>query len=78
MGGGGKTPSVSAAAPQAAEAPKVYQQEQEMNESAKIARDDQRKRALAAMGQEGTVRTSPFGSQEASQNQAQGKTLLGG
>ena len=78
MGGGSsKTPKMSAAPPQPAEAPKVYQQEQEMNESAKNARDDQRKRALAAMGQEGTVLTSPFGSQESSQGQGQGKTLLG-
>ena len=75
MGGskGAGTPSAPAAP---AEAPKVYQQEQEMNESAKAARDDQRKRAMAALGQEGTILTTPFGSQE-STAKTQGKTLLG-
>ena len=74
--GGGKSPSTPSAPATPAEAPKVYQQEQEMNESAKAARDDQRKRAMAALGQEGTILTSPFGSQE-STAQNQGKTLLG-
>ena len=74
--GGGKSPSIPSAPATPAEAPKVYQQEQEMNESAKAARDDQHKRAMAALGQEGTILTTPFGSQE-STAQNQGKTLLG-
>ena len=77
MGGGGKMPKMSAPAPQAAEAPKVYQQEQTMSDSAQNARDNQRQKALAALGQEGSIQTSPFGSQENMQGQ-QGKTLLGG
>lgn len=77
MGGGGKTPKMSSAAPVQAEAPKVYQQEQSMNDSAQRARDNQKQKALAALGQEGSVKTSPFGSQESAQTQ-QGKTLLGG
>ena len=76
-GGGGKTPKMSAATAQTAEAPKVYQQEQSMNDSAQNARDNQKQRALASLGQEGTILTSPFGSQEDMQKQ-QGKTLLGG
>ena len=77
MGGGGsKTPKYEAA-PVQAEAPKVYQQEQSMSDSAQTARDDQKKKALAALGQEGSIQTSPFGSQESMQGQ-QGKTLLGG
>lgn len=79
MGGGSsKTPKMSAASATQAEAPKVYQQEQSMSDSAQTARDNQKQKALAALGQEGSIQTSPFGSQEASQNQAQGKTLLGG
>ncbi len=77
MGGGGKTPKMSAAPTVQAEAPKVYQQEQSMNDSAQTARDNQRQKALAALGQEGSVLTSPFGSQENAAQQ-QGKTLLGG
>lgn len=74
MGGGGKTPNISApAAPQ--EAPKPYQQEQVISEAAQNARDAQLKRARAALGQEGSVLTSPFGSQE--QTDKQKKTLLG-
>ena len=74
MGGGGKTPNMSApAAPQ--EAPKPYQQEQAISEAAQNARDAQLKRARAALGQEGSVLTSPFGSQE--QADKQKKTLLG-
>ncbi len=77
MGGGGsKTPKYEAASAVQAEAPKVYQQEQSMSDAALNARDDQRKKALAALGQEGSIQTSPFGSQENAQQQ--GKTLLGG
>ncbi len=76
MGGGGKTPKMSSAPPVAAEAPKVYQAEREASDAALNARDDQRKKALAALGQEGTILTSPFGSQE--KTAGQGKTLLGG
>ena len=78
MGGGGsKTPKYEAAPAVQAEAPKVYQQEQSMSDSAQTARDNQKKRALAVLGQEGSIQTSPFGSQESMQRQ-QGKTLLGG
>lgn len=78
MGGGGsKTPKYEAAPAVQAEAPKVYQQEQSMSDSAQTARDKQKQRALAALGQEGSIQTSPFGSQERMQGQ-QGKTLLGG
>lgn len=74
MGGGGKTPSMSTpAAPQ--EAPKPYQQEQAMSEAAQNARDAQLKRARAALGQEGSVLTSPFGSQENAAEKK--KSLLG-
>ena len=77
MGGGGsKTPKYEAAPAAQAEAPKVYQQEQSMSDSAQNARDNQKQRALAALGQEGSIQTSPFGSQESMQQQ--GKTLLGG
>lgn len=75
-GGGGKTPKYEMASASQAEAPKVYQQEQSMSDSAQNARDNQRKKALAALGQEGSVVTSPFGSQENARQQ--GKTLLGG
>lgn len=78
LGGGGKAPKISAAPATPAEAPKVYQQEQSMNDSAQDARDKQKQRALASLGQEGTVLTSPFGSQEEAQKKQQGKTLLGG
>ena len=78
MGGGGsKTPKYEAAPATQAEAPKVYQQEQSMSDSAQTARDNQKQKALAALGQEGSIHTSPFGSQESMQGQ-QGKTLLGG
>ena len=78
MGGGGKTPSVSsAAAPEAAEAPKAYQQEQEMTDKAQAARDAQNKRAMAALGQQGSILTTPFGSQQ-QQTSQQNKNLLGG
>lgn len=77
MGGGGKSPSVSAAQTPVAEAPKPYQQEREMEDAAQNARDAQLKRAMAALGQEGSVKTSPFGAQEQQQQQTQGKTLLG-
>ena len=77
MGGGSsKTPKMSAASATQAEAPKVYQQEQAMSDSAQTARDNQKQKALAALGQEGSIQTSPFGSQENAQQQ--GKTLLGG
>ena len=78
MGGGGsKTPKYEAAPAAQAEAPKVYQQEQSMSDSAQTARDNQKQKALAALGQEGSIQTSPFGSHESMQGQ-QGKTLLGG
>ena len=77
MGGGSsKTPKMSTASATQAEAPKVYQQEQAMSDSAQTARDNQKQKALAALGQEGSIQTSPFGSQESMQQQ--GKTLLGG
>lgn len=76
-GGGGKSPKMSAAKATQTEAPKAYQQEREMSEAALQARDDQRKKALAALGQEGTILTSPFGSQESAAKD-KGKTLLGG
>ena len=72
--GGGKTPNMPAPAPPQ-EAPKPYQQEQAISEAAQNARDAQLKRARAALGQEGSVLTSPFGSQEQDDNQK--KTLLG-
>lgn len=75
MGGGGKTPSMSSAPAAPQEAPKPYQQEQAISEAAQNARDAQLKRARAALGQEGSVLTSPFGSQEQADNQK--KTLLG-
>jgi hypothetical protein len=75
MGGGGKSGSQSMPAPAVAEAPKPYQQEQAMSESAQTARDNQLRRARAALGQQGTLLTSPFGSQA---QQQEGKTLLGG
>lgn len=72
--GGGKTPNMPApAAPQ--EAPKPYQQEQAISEAAQNARDAQLKRARAALGQEGSVLTSPFGSQENAEEEK--KSLLG-
>lgn len=78
-GGGGKgsssTPSTPAAAVQ--EAPKPYQQEQAITERSETARERQLQLARASLGQEGTLLTSPFGSQQQQQNQA-GKTLLGG
>ena len=77
MGGGSsKTPKMSAAPATQAEAPKVYQQEQAMSDSAQTARDNQKQKALAALGQEGSIQTSPFGFQENAAQQ--GKTLLGG
>ena len=77
MGGGGKTPSVSSApAPEAAQAPKAHQQEQEMTDKAQAARDAQNKRAMAALGQQGSILTTPFGSQQ--QQSQQNKNLLGG
>ncbi|MDR2161215.1 MAG: hypothetical protein LBO77_03640 [Desulfovibrio sp.] len=57
------------------EAPKPYQQEQAISEQSESARNRQREKALAALGQEGTYlsQASPFGSQE-----QQKKSLLGG
>ncbi len=78
-GGGGKSGSSAASSPPpVAEAPKPYAQEQAMDDAAQSAREAQLKKAKAALGQEGSVLTSPFGSQESAQNQQQGKTLLGG
>ena len=69
MGGGGK----AAAAP-ATEAPKPYQQEKETQSSVQTARDRQLQQAKAALGQEGSILTSPFGTQQAAE---QRKSLLG-
>ena len=77
--GGGTTKgggSQSMPTPAQAEAPKPYQQEQAMSESAQTARENQLRKAQAALGQQGTMLTSPFGTQQ--QQQQQGKTLLGG
>lgn len=79
MGGGGKSGGASVAAAPVAEAPKPEAQEQQMDEAAQNARDAQLKRAKAALGQEGSVLTSPFGTQQKTQGNAQqGKTILGG
>jgi len=80
MGGAsGKSGGASVTAAPVAEAPKPEVQEQTMDESAQAARDAQLKRARAALGQEGSVLTSPFGSQKSAQaSQNQGKTILGG
>ena len=75
MGGGGKSAAGSVPTTAAAEAPKPYTQEQSMDEKAQNARDAQLKKAQAALGQEGTIKTSPFGSQE--EQTEQKKTLLG-
>lgn len=76
MGGGGGKGGQSASAPMPQqEAPKPYRQEQAMSESAQSAREAQLKKARAALGQEGSIATSPFGSQE--QATEQQKTLLG-
>jgi hypothetical protein len=75
--GGGKTPSISsAAAPAAAEAPKPYQMEQDTTQATQNAREAQLRKARAALGQEGSILTSPFGSQQEAAEQK--KTLLGG
>ncbi len=77
-GGGGKSGSAaSAAPPTVAEAPKPYAQEQAMDDAAQSAREAQLKKARAALGQEGSILTSPFGSQQQAQNQQQ-KNILGG
>jgi hypothetical protein len=77
MGGGGKTPSVSSSAPApTAEAPKPYQQEQDTSTATQNAREAQLRKARAALGQEGSILTSPFGSQQNTAEQR--KTLLGG
>lgn len=73
----GKSGSQSVAAAPVAEAPKPEVQEQAMDDAAQAARDEQLKKAKAALGQEGSVLTSPFGTQENAQ-QNQGKTILGG
>ncbi len=80
MGGGGKSGGASLAAAPVAEAPKPEVQEQAMDDAAQAARDEQLKKAKAALGQEGSILTSPFGTQQNArkQNQQQGKTLLGG
>lgn len=78
MGGGGKSAGMSSAPAPTQEAPKPYQQEQSMSDAAQNAREAQLKKARAALGQEGTILTSPFGSQEQQSKQQQGKTLLGG
>ena len=79
MGGGGKSGGASVAPAPVAEAPKPEVQEQAMDDAAQAARDEQLKKAKAALGQEGSVLTSPFGSQRNAQaGQSQGKTILGG
>ncbi|MCL1939936.1 MAG: hypothetical protein FWG04_04680 [Desulfovibrionaceae bacterium] len=77
MGGGGKGAASVPAAPVPAEPPKPFQQEREVSDTAQSAREAQLKKARAALGQEGSVLTSPFGSQE-QQNEQQRKSLLGG
>lgn len=80
-GGGGKSGGGASVAPApVAEAPQPEVQEQAMDDAAQSARDEQLKRAKAALGQEGSVLTSPFGAQQnAKSGQAQqGKTILGG
>lgn len=76
-GGGGKSGSVATPAAAAqAEAPKPYQQERDVSDASQSAREAQLKKARAALGQEGSILTSPFGSQE--QADQQRKSLLGG
>lgn len=79
MSSGGKSGAASVPAAASAEAPKVYLQEQQMSESAQNARDLQDKQIALALGQEGSINTSPFGSQQAAQDYAknQGKTIFG-
>lgn len=75
-GGGGKSGGQTASAPAPAqEAPKPYQQEMAMTASAQSAREAQLKKARAALGQEGSIVTSPFGSQQNANEQQ--RTLLG-
>lgn len=75
MGGGGKG-GASMASSVAQEAPKPYLQEKDMSDAAQSAREAQLRKARAALGQEGTILTSPFGSQAHAAEQR--KTLLGG
>jgi hypothetical protein len=78
-GGGGKgggSKSGSASSTQVAEAPKPIQNEKDMTEAGQTARDRQKEMAKAALGQQSTINTSPFGSQENTQEQR--RTLLGG
>jgi hypothetical protein len=63
-------------APAQAQPPKPAQQEREVSDAAQSAREAQLKRARAALGQEGSVLTSPFGSQQ--HNEQQRRSLLGG
>lgn len=75
-GGGGKGGGMgSMAAPPQQEAPKPYQQEMEMSKSAQSARENQLKKLKAQLGQQGSVQTSPFGTQQKDEER---KTLLGG
>jgi hypothetical protein len=50
------SPSIPAPAP-----PKEYAQTKDATAAVTAARDDQKERAAAAMGQQGSVQTSPFG-----------------
>ena len=77
MGGGGKSGAATMAPAPVAEPPKPEVQEQAMDDAAQKARDEQLKKAKAALGQEGSILTSPFGTQQ-NTRQEQGKTLLGG
>ena len=76
MGGGGKSSTAASTPPPVAEAPKPFMQEQSMKDSAREAREAQLKKARAALGQDGSILTSPFGTQENAQSQQ--KNLLGG
>jgi hypothetical protein len=68
--------SAAPAAQVAAEPPKPHQQEKDVSDAAQSAREAQLKKARAALGQEGSVLTSPFGTQQ--QNEQRRKSLLGG
>lgn len=76
MGGGKGGASISSAAAPAQEAPQPYQKEQAAEDASIAAREAQLKKAQAALGQEGSINTSPFGTQE-EQSKNKGKTLLG-
>ena len=78
--GGGSSSGGKVSSPeqmvQQAPAPKPYLQEKEMTSAMSNAREEQLRRARAALGQEGSVLTSPFGSQQ--QTEQERRSLLGG